>query len=192
MAVEAKKQLGFEEYLASERAATVRHELVDGEAFAMVGASRRHNRLVTNLVMSLGPQLRGGACELYVSDMRVRAAAAGLVAYPDAVVACGERRFYDEDTDTLLDATLIVEVLSRTTADFDRGTKFAAYRTLPSLADYLLVAQDAVRVEHFSRQRDESWRLVEVGERDATIDLPSIGCRLSLADLYDHLLAGSG
>jgi len=192
MAVAARKHLEFEEYLALERAATIRHELVKGEALAMVRASRRHNRLVTNLVMALGPQLRGGPCELYVSDMRVRAAAAGLVAYPDAVVACGERRFHDEEADTLLDASLIVEVLSRTTADFDRGTKFAAYRTLPSLADYLLVAPEAMHVEHFSRQEDGSWRLVEVAGRDATLDFPSIGCRLSLSELYDQLLTETG
>lgn len=191
MAVQARDKLGFDEYLAGERAAAVRHELIDGETYAMVGASRRHNRLVTNLVLALGPQLRGGPCEIYVSDMRVHAAAAGLVAYPDAVVACGEPKFHDEESDTLLDATLIVEVLSRSTADFDRGTKFAGYRTLPSLADYLLVSQESPHVERFSRRHDGSWLLAEIDGREATLDLPSIGCRLPLADLYENVLRTS-
>lgn len=175
----------FEEYLAAERAGAEKHDFDRGAVYAMGGASRRHNRLVTNLILALGPELRRRGCEIYANDMRVRVEAADFAAYPGVVVVRGEPDFADPHQDTLLDPLLIVEVLSPSTADYDRGTKFAACRALPSLGEYLLVAQDRMHVEHFVRQGDGSWRLTEHGAGAAALELPSIGCRLSMRDLYD-------
>jgi len=187
MAVEAQPRYDFEEYLAYERASEVRHDFLAGELFAMVGASRRHNLIVTNLVAALRPRLRGTGCEIYANDMRVRAAEADFAAYPDVVVACGEPRFHDREFDTLLDPTLIVEVLSPSTADYDRGTKFASFRRLASLREYLLVSQAEVRVEHFAWQDDGTWRLAETSDPEASLELRSIGCRLAIRDVYEDL-----
>jgi len=187
MPVEAQPHYDFEEYLALERASEIRHDFLAGELFAMVGASRRHNLIVTNLVAALRPRLRGTGCEIYANDMRVRVAEADFAAYPDVVVACGGPRFHDRESDTLLDPTLIVEVLSPPTADYDRGTKFASFRRLDSLRDYLLVSQAEVRIEHFARQEDGSWRLAETSDPDAVLDLPSLGCRLALREVYEEL-----
>ena len=189
MAVDAQERPSFEEYLALERASEIRHDFLAGELFAMVGAGRRHNLIVTNLVAALRPQLRGTGCEIYANDMRVRVAEADFAAYPDVVVACSGPRFHDRESDTLLDPTLIVEVLSPSTADYDRGTKFASFRRLPSLRDYLLVSQTAVQVEHFTRHDDETWRLAETSDPDAVLELPSIGCRLALRAVYEELPA---
>jgi Uma2 family endonuclease len=189
--VEPQRKPTFEEYLAAERSTEERHDYLAGEVFAMGGASRRHNRLVTNLILALGPQLRQRGCEIYANDMRVRVDAADFAAYPDVVIACGQPRFTDGRQDTLLDPTVLVEVLSPSTADYDRGRKFASYRALPSLRDYLLVAQDRVHVEHFSHQADGSWRLQETTDPTATLDLPSIACRLDLQEVYEGLLETS-
>jgi Uma2 family endonuclease len=185
---EAQRRIDFDEYLALERAGEVRHEYLRGELFAMVGASRAHNSIVTRLVVALHTRLAGRGCEVYSNDMRVRVEATDFVAYPDVVVACGEPHFHDAHTDTLLDPVLIVEVLSPSTSDYDRGSKFAHYRSIPSLRDYLLVAQDEVRVEHFAAEQAGTWRFSETRDPAAVIDVPSVGCRLPLAEVYEGLL----
>lgn len=187
---EPQRRPTFEEYLASERAGEERHDYRRGEVYAMVGATRSHNHLVTNLILALGPQARERGCEIYANDMRVRVEAADFAAYPDVVVACGEPSFLDSREDTLLDPTVIVEVLSPSTADYDRGTKFACYRAVPSLRHYVLVAQDRVQVEHFARLDDGTWRLSETGDPAAVSELPAVGCSLRVAEIYDGLLAG--
>lgn len=187
MSTEAKARYTVEEYLALERASETRSEYHQGEIFAMTGASRRHNLLVANLLASLHGQLRGRPCEVYASDMRVQVAATEFFAYPDLSVVCGEPRFADEHLDTLVNPTLLIEVLSRTTSDYDRGTKFAHYRQLDSLREYLLFAQDRVHVEHYERQADGSWRLRETDDLGATVPLPAIDCRLPLAEAYEKV-----
>lgn len=187
---EAQPRIGFDEYLALERADEVRHEYLRGELFAMVGASRAHNLIVTRLVVALHTRLVGRGCEVYSNDMRVRVEATDFVAYPDIVVACGEPLFHDGYADTLLDPVVIVEVLSPSTADYDRGSKFAHYRSIRSLRDYLLVAQDEVRVEHFAAEPDGTWRFSETCDRDAAVELPAVGCSLPLAEVYEGLLGG--
>src|SRR5262249_52342736 len=131
-----------EEYLKLEREASYKSEYLDGEIFAMAGASRRHNLISINAGSSLNAQLAERECEVYVSDMRVRVEATNLLTYPDVVVVCGEPRFHDEDADTLLNPTLIIEVLSKSTSRFDRGEKFEHYRAIESFVEYLLIAQD--------------------------------------------------
>lgn len=189
MSSEAKRRLTVQEYLIRERRSPSRSELVDGELFAMTGASRRHNLAVVNVAAALHAQLGSRDCEVYASDMRVRVPATNLFTYPDVTVVCGQPRFDDAELDTLLNPVLIVEVLSRTTEDYDRGTKFANYRTLESLAEYLLLAQDEPHAEHFVRQAGGAWLLTEATRIEEVIELPSIGCRLALADVYRKVLA---
>jgi Uma2 family endonuclease len=178
------------EYLARERRAATKSEYLDGEVFAMSGASRKHNLVTGDAFAVLLAQTRNRGCEVYTGEMRVRVPASDLFTYPDVVVACGEPEFDDAELDTLLNPKLILEVLSRSTADYDRGTKFAHYRTIPSLAEYVLLEQEQVHAEHFARQADGRWLLAETDDTAAVLDLPSIGCRLALAEVYRRALPG--
>lgn len=187
MAAHPQAQLTADEYLAAERASEMRHEYFDGETFAMGGASRRHNLIVTNLVRELSLQLKGEPCETFANDMRVKVRETGLYTYPDLVVVCGEARFDDEQNDTLLNPTLIVEVLSDSTEAYDRGRKFEHYRALESLTDYVLVAQSHVHVEHFSRRPEHRWLLTEIGSLEDRLRLSSIGCEIALEEIYERV-----
>jgi Uma2 family endonuclease len=173
-----------EEYLEIERRAERKSEYFRGEMFAMAGASRRHVVIVANLVREFGNRLDAGPCEIYSNDMRLRVSSTGLYTYPDVMVACGDPQFADDQIDTVLNPILIVEVLSESTEAFDRGKKFEQYRTLPSLREYLLVAQDAPRIEQYTRQPDDRWLLAVTHGRDASIRLASIDCALPLARIY--------
>jgi Uma2 family endonuclease len=173
-----------EEYLALERKAKDKSEYFNGEIFAMTGASRRHNLIAGNVLAALHQQLRERPCEVYSSDMRVRVSETGLYTYPDVVVVCGEPLFADEQKDTLINPTLLVEVLSKSTASYDRGEKFEHYRKLASLAEYLVIAQHKYHVEHYVRQPDNQWLLAETDDLQQTIHLPAIACNLALTDVY--------
>lgn len=179
-----KPLLTPEEYLARERRAETKSEYLRGEVFAMAGASRAHNLITSNLVFTIGGQLRDRPCEVYTSDMRVKVSPTGLYTYPDVVVVCGEPQFEDAQADTLLNPKVIVEVLSPSTADYDRGGKFTHYRRLTSLQEYLLVSQDRPLVEHYVRQSPDEWLLAERSSLQDHLDLPSIECRLPLAEIY--------
>lgn len=187
MASEPQHRLTVQDYLVLERRAETRSEYLDGEMYAMAGASHEHNVIVTNIVAALRPQLRGKGCTLYANDMRVRTPT-DFLAYPDVIVLCGEKRFDDPRRDTILNPTVIVEVLSGSTQDYDRGTKFAHYREIPSLAEVLLIAQDRPHVEHYLRQATDRWLLVETGDLRSSLELSSIGCALALADVYEEVL----
>jgi Uma2 family endonuclease len=187
MEAQPKPYLTPEQYLAIERGAEFKSEYFDGEMFAMAGASHRHNLITTNVVRELSTQLKGRPCETYASDMRVKVSASELYTYPDVVVACSDIRFDDEQGDTLLNPTLIVEVLSKSTEAYDRGEKFAHYRKLDSLQEYLLVAQDRHSIEHFVRQPGGGWLLRDVTGIGSTLHLESIGCDLPLAEVYDRV-----
>ena len=176
-----------EEYLARERQAEQKSEYFNGEIFAMSGASPRHVLIVTNVVAELREQLKKRACTVYSTDLRVKVSATGLYTYPDVVVVCETPRFDDERKDTLLNPTLIVEVLSDSTKDYDRGDKFEQYRTLPSFVEYVLIAQDKYHVEHFVRQADNRWILSETNRPEDAITLTSIGCTLALQEVYDKV-----
>jgi Uma2 family endonuclease len=176
-----------EEYLEIERRAERKSEYFRGEMFAMSGASRPHVLIVTNLVHELMTRLNTGPCEIYSNDMRLRVTPDGLYTYPDVMVACGEPRFADDQSDTLLNPVLIVEVLSESTEAYDRGKKFEQYRTLPSLREYLLVAQDAPRIEQWIRQPDDNWLRAETSGMDASMRLASIDCVLPLTKIYNKV-----
>jgi len=176
-----------EEYLALERQAEYKSEYFNGEIFAMTGASRRHNLVAGNVFASLHGQLRKRPCEIYPSDMRVKVSPTGLYTYPDVVIVCGEPIFDDKQKDTLLNPTVLVEVLSKSTASYDRGEKFEHYRKLDSLAEYLVIAQNKYHVEHYTRQPDNRWLLSETDDMQKTNHLSSIECDLALADIYDKV-----
>jgi Uma2 family endonuclease len=176
-----------EEYLALERKAEYKSEYLHGEIFAMTGASRKHNLVAGNIFGELRQQLKGRQCEVYMSDMRVKVTATGLYTYPDVVVVSGEPKFEDEYVDTLLNPTLLVEVLSQSTERYERIAKSSYYRTLDSLAEHLLVAQDEVRLEQYVKQANGQWVLFECSSLDNVVELPSISCSLGLRDVYDKV-----
>lgn len=188
MSAEPHRRVSIEDYLAAERRAESKSEYRDGKVCASAKASRVHNLISLNAAAALHGQLKRRPCEAYAGNMRVRIPATDLFTYPDIVVVCGEPRFDDSELDTLLNPTLLIEVLSPTTEGYDRGKKFAHYRTLESLREYVLVAQDDVRVEVFTRREDGHWLLSEAGQLDETISLASIGCELRLADVYERVI----
>ena len=177
-----------DEYLAIERRAAYKSEYIDGAIVAMTGASRRHNLIAFNLAREIGRQLKGRPCEGYASDMRVRVPSTRLYTYPDVVVVCGEPQFEDEHVDTLLNPTLIIEVLSESTELYDRGKKFGFYRTVESLTEYLLVAQDECRVEQYVKQPDGRWLLSDYRSPGDVVELASVGCKLALSEVYDKVI----
>ena len=175
-----------EYYLALERQAKHRSEYINGSIFAMAGASRQHNLIAGNVFGELRTQLRGRPCEAYINDMRVKVSVTGLYTYPDVVALCGEPNFEDTQVDTLLNPSVIVEVLSDSTEAYDRGEKFAHYRRLESLRDYVLIAQNKVRVEHYVRQGNQ-WVLSEASTLSSAVHLSSISCEVVLRDIYERI-----
>ena len=187
MSFELKPRFTPEEYLALERKAERKSEYFNGEIFAMSGASPQHVLIVTNVVAELRGQLKTRPCTVYSTDLRLKVSAAGLYTYPDVIVVCGEPQFDDDHKDTLLNPTLIVEVLSESTKDYDRGGKFEQYRMIESFVEYVLIAQDKPHVEHFVRQADNRWLLSETNRMKDTIELTSIACNLILTEVYDKV-----
>ena len=179
------EQVSPEEYLARERAAEQRHELVRGRIVAMAGGTRAHSLIAARLIAALGNALGHRSCEVYTSDMRIKTA--DRYTYADVSVVCGAPEFEDPQQDTLLNPTVLIEVLSPSTEAYDRGEKFASYRTLHSLTDYVLVAQDQVRVEHFHRQPDNSWLLTACSQGDRLV-LDRLGCAIAIDDIYRNVL----
>jgi len=187
MATLPSAYLSPEEYLERERKAETKSEYIRGEIFAMAGASRRHGLIVTNLVRELSEATRRRECTVYSGDLRVAVLATELYTYPDVVVVCGEEKYIDGEFDTLLNPTLIIEVLSDSTRDYDRGRKFENYRAIPPLREYLTLAQDNIHVEQWTRQQDQRWLLTEYSDRAATLTLESLGVQLSVADIYEKI-----
>jgi Uma2 family endonuclease len=173
-----------QQYLAMERRAETKSEYVNGRIYAMSGSSREHNRISLNLAGYLNAHNETGPCETYAIDIRVKAGESGGYFYPDVVVACGEPRFEDDAVDTLINPSVIVEVLSQSTEAFDRGGKFAHYSTIESLQDYVLVSQSSMRVEHYARHNSSQWLLTVLTEPAEELDLSSAGCRIPLHAIY--------
>jgi Uma2 family endonuclease len=179
----------FAEYLALEAASGTRHEYLDGEIFDMAGGTIEHGALAANTIGELLGALRGRPCRVLTSDVRVRVLATGLGTYPDVSVVCGAIEHDPEDANTVVNPTVIVEVLSDSTEAYDRGEKFAHYRRLPSLRDYLLVSQHGPQVELYRRNDDDTWTLRDVRPPES-VQL-SIGCALSVVELYRNPLAAA-
>jgi Uma2 family endonuclease len=172
------------EYLELERRAEFRSEYVEGTILPMPGASRIHNLINKNVSGLLWSQLRSKSCEVYQSDMKVRTKA--RYSYPDTVVVCEEPSFEDFEKDILTNPIVIIEILSPSTETYDRGDKFAAYRQIKSLQNYVLVSQFEARIEVYERQ-DSGWYFSEVIGLDKTVRLETISCTLNLAEVYEKV-----
>jgi Uma2 family endonuclease len=190
-AVFTQSHYSAEDYLTLERSAPYKSEYHDGQIYAMTGASRKHNLITVNIAGELRSQLKKRPCEAYINDMRVKAAEANCYHYPDIAVACGAPQFEDAQVDTLLNPVLLIEVLSPSTEAYDRGGKFAHYRKIATLREYLLVAQDQPNIERYVRQ-GEVWILTEAAGLEASVPLESIDCVLSLREVYDKVLDDAG
>jgi len=188
VSTQAKSFLTPEQYLEIERKAEYKSEYYQGEMFAMAGASAAHCQLSSNVMISLGNQVRGRPCRVLGSDMRIHIPAAGLFTYADVVALCGEWKFLDRGVpDTLVNPILIIEVLSLSTEAYDRGRKFEHYQSIESLRQYLLISSDRVRAELYTRQPDNLWLLAPYGRLEDSMDLESIGCRILLSELYENV-----
>jgi Uma2 family endonuclease len=187
MAAQAQPSLTEDDYLALERASDHKHEYYTGHVVALAGGSAQHNRITINSITSLYAQLQNRSCAVYSSDMRVRIPQRQSYLYPDVSVVCGQELFEDIGQEILLNPIVIIEVLSPSTERHDRGQKFELYRTIDSLQEYLLIAQDARRIDHFIRQSDTLWTFASIGEEEGHIVLPSIECTLTVSAIYHNV-----
>ncbi|XXT24328.1 Uma2 family endonuclease [Sorangium sp. So ce429] len=183
-----KKLCSYAEYLDQERASPTKHEFLNGEIFAMAGGTPEHARLCASVGAELRAQLRGRPCAVYSADLRVRVQTTGLSTYPDVSVVCGKLERDLEDKDAALNPSVLVEVLSDSSEAYDRGQKFAHYRHIPSLREYVLVSQHEPRIEVFHHNEDDSWTLREARAGQGA-HLEAIGCTLSVDEVYQDPLA---
>ena len=172
-----------EEYIAVERKATLKSEYLSGEIVAMSGASNEHNLITMNTANGLYNQVTERGCRVYGSDMRVGISAGVSYFYPDVTIVCDEPRFEDDVFDTLINPRVVIEVLSDSTANYDRGEKFIRYRQLESLQEYILISQDQVHIEHYLRQ-GKQWILSEFSALENVLPFVSIEAELSLGQVY--------
>lgn len=177
-----------EEYLRFERASETKHEYIDGYIYAMAGGSPPHNRICFNTIGELHIQLKDGECFGFTSDQKIRTDPQDLFSYPDITIVCGEPIFHDSYKDVILNPKVIIEVLSPSTEGRDRVEKFARYRQIKTLTDYILIAQDRASIEHFVRQRGKRQWLysLETGLA-AEVQIASLKCQLKLADIYRRI-----
>ncbi len=187
MVSQTERRFSPEEYLALERRVESKHEFIEGQIVMMTGASESHNLIVVNVLASLHGQLRSTPCKVFPSDMRVQVDPARFYTYPDLVVVCDQAEYGDGELDTLLNPTLIIEILSPSTEAYDRGEKFRRYRAVGSLQEYVLIAQDRCSVERYVRQPGGDWLLSEFADLGSEVELRSIGCRLRLNEVYERI-----
>ena len=192
----AEELYTVEEYLTYERAEDERHEYVDGYVYAMAGESNEHGEICTNIGWAVGGQLRGTICRGRTANSKVRSGSTpllphvrkGMFSYPDFFVVCGELEFHDAFKDVVTNPKVIFEVLSPGTENFDRTEKFQRYDEWnDTLSDFILIAQDRPKVEHYTRQSDGSWKYRYYIGLETSFVIESINCQLSLADLYERV-----
>jgi Uma2 family endonuclease len=171
-----------EDYIAAEEISPIRHEYRDGEVFAMTGGTLNHNAIVLNLALALKNHLRGSGCHIFAENVKTRIEARNAFYYPDIVVTCNDRD-RPSTQQYINHPRLIIEILSPSTARFDRTEKFADYRTIPSLSEYLLISTDRQQIEHFQRDDRDHWSLMEVTE---PLQLVSVDCATAIADIYEE------
>lgn len=187
MEEQAKQYHTPEEYLALEETAEFKSEYYRGEIFAMAGGSVDHNQIISNLNARLNLAFRNKNCRVYAADVRLRVEARDMFTYPELLVVCGQPEFYRDRNDTVTNPLVIIEVLSESTKNYDRGEKFEIYRTLPTLKEYILVDQYKAHLEHFSRTGKGQWLLEEFDHPDAILHLPEIDFQISLREIYDKI-----
>jgi len=186
MTAQPQKKYLPQEYLELERAAEYKSEYYQGEIFAMAGASRNHNRIVGNLNGELYIFLKGKSCSSYSNDLRTHIPGNGLYTYPDVLVVCGEEEYVDEEFDTLLNPTIIIEVLSESTADYDQGSKFAFYRSISTLEEYVVIDSRSIKAIVWKKERGTWLLATETKDLESSIELASIGLSLPLRVIYDQ------
>lgn len=185
MSLQPNIAYSFDDYLAAERATGgQRHEYLDGEVFAMTGASWEHNVITANLTSELHTRLKSRPCTVLSNDLRVRIETANAGTYSDVAVFCEEPVFYDSRRDTVMNPTLLIEVLSPSSEGYDRGGKFACYRTLTSLQQYVLVAQDRIAVDILTREGSSRWVITAYDRLDQDVPFDAIGCTVPMAEIY--------
>lgn len=175
------------EYLAFERNSELKHEYIDGEIVAMVGASKHHNRIVMNTSAAIHAHVRESDCEVFPSDMRLKITATNQYTYPDISGLCVDTELTDDHQDTYTNPLYIIEVLSPSTERYDRGAKFHAYKTIASLQEYVLISQESPHIEIYRRGEDGQWIYTDAVGLEASITLESIGCRLPLSAVYERV-----
>lgn len=176
-----------EQYLEIERKAEFKSEYVSGQIFAMAGGTLEHSAIGTNIAGELRSSLRGEPCQVFNSDLRITIMQTGLKTYPDVTVVCGEPHRHPLDKDSIINPTVLFEVLSDSTEAYDRGGKWAHYQRLDSLQEYVLVSQNEPRVERYVRQPDGQWLYSRTDGLESEVSLTSIGCRLPLAEIYARI-----
>jgi Uma2 family endonuclease len=179
--------ISAEEYLAMERVADTKHDYYRGEVFATSGASFEHNEISSNVIGLLKNRLLGKPCRPYGSNLRVHIPENTLYTYPDISIICGGPSFLGGEFDTIVNPSVLIEILSKSTKDYDRGSKFNLYRSIKSLNEYVLIDSTAVSVEIFSRNPDNSWRLVEFKNLADSFTIATIEVTLSLKDVYENI-----
>ncbi len=177
-----------EDYLIFERENSERHEYLDGEIYQMAGESLSHSRVCMNLAREVGNKLKGTLCEALSPNMKVRTSNASLFSYPDLTIVCGEPKFHDVKKDVLTNPRVVFEVLSPSTAEYDRTTKFQRYRMgNETLTDYILISQDKCFVEHFRKSANGDWLYHSYAALEDDLKIESIECELRLAEIYDRV-----
>ena len=183
----ALKRITPQEYLVRERQASFKSEFYQGEIFAMEGGSPNHSLIAANFVREAGNALKDKPCAVFNSDLRVQVQSTGLYTYPDATIVCGELEFDDEQRDTVINPTVIIEVLSDSTEKYDRGKKSNHYRQIASLKELVLISQDRPNIERFTRQPNGDWMFHEERELSADFELKSIGISIAISELYRNV-----
>lgn len=184
MATSAKTLISEQPYLDEERKALHKSEYYKGEIFAMARTNRDHNGIVGSTIAEIGQYLKGGNCCIFPSDLRVHNTENTLYTYPDVTIVCGKGEYLDEEFDTLLNPTVIIEVLSPSTEDYDRGTKFKLYRSIPSLKNYVLISSTEFAAEIYSRKENDEWILQTAKNKEDSIHISAIDYDLALMDVY--------
>ncbi len=181
-----KKFYSIEEYLQMENEAVEKHEYYKGEIFAMSGAGPRHNIISINIIVSLGNSLKGKSCQPFGSDMRIHIPENTLFTYPDISVICGDIINPGQDENSATNPTVIFEILSPSTRNYDRGVKFMLYRAIPTLKEYVLIEAESIHVEQFAINKEGLWQLKEFSGKEDELTLESLNVNLMLRDIYDR------
>jgi Uma2 family endonuclease len=182
-----RTSVGYDEYLAQETISATKHEYLRGQVFAMAGGTPEHARLQASMARELGVALGGSRCAVFSSGLRVRVVDTGLSTYPDVTVVCGKLETAPDDPQAAVNPTVLVEILSEGTEAYDRGEKFAHYRRVPSLREYVLVSQNQPRIEVFRRADGGEWTFSELGAGDS-LRLGSLNVAVSLDAIFANPL----
>lgn len=187
MGIPELQYISQEEYLAAERLSLEKHEYFQGEIFAMSGASKQHNEIFSNTFPEIAMQLKGKKCRPYGSDFRVNIPKSTLFTYPDISVFCNEPELIDEVADTATNPTVIIEILSKSTRNYDQGQKFALYRAIDSLKEYILIDSEAVHVIQYTKNENSTWLLTEYKNLEQDFTIKAIEVTLDLIDIYENV-----